>query len=420
LTALAALLRFSTLGVQNFWPDEAVTAALVDQDLGGMLSVIPHSESTPPLYYLLAWLWSRAFGTGEVGLRALSALFGTLTIPMVYAAGARLVSKRVALYATLLAAVSPALVWYSQEARAYALLFLLCATSLWLFARAVEEPRGWTLTAWAATCVAALYTHYFAAFFVGAEAVALLVLGRERRWILLALGAMAAAAVCLLPIALQQASQGNADWIAQVPLRTRTADVGGMFLAGETADYFDYAVPSLAALSAAAACLLLWSDRPGERNRALLVGGIAIAAVLLPLALDAAGSHYVLGRNLLPLWLPLALVVAAGVVGARLRAAAVLIGSALVLGSLVTTIAVPMDRDLQRERITADLAGLPVDVDHARLASRVKFAEGDEARPVQSLPPCPGGYSTASNDARRLSDGSDGVIMTSVVCVEAP
>jgi len=45
-----------------------------------MLSAIPHSESTPPLYYVLAWVWVRVFSAGEVGLRSLSALIGTATI----------------------------------------------------------------------------------------------------------------------------------------------------------------------------------------------------------------------------------------------------------------------------------------------------------------------------------------------------
>src|SRR3954466_5060010 len=90
LVALGAALRFATLDVQSFWFDEAVTVGLVKRSLGDMLSHIPNSESTPPLYYVLAWLWSKAFGTGEVGLRSLSALCGTAAIPAFYAAAAEL------------------------------------------------------------------------------------------------------------------------------------------------------------------------------------------------------------------------------------------------------------------------------------------------------------------------------------------
>ena len=47
-----------------------------------MLHAVKVSESNPPLYYVLAWGWAKAFGTGEVGLRSLSALFGAATVPV--------------------------------------------------------------------------------------------------------------------------------------------------------------------------------------------------------------------------------------------------------------------------------------------------------------------------------------------------
>src|SRR5919109_401228 len=116
LTVLAAILRFSTLDVQSFWFDEAVTVRLVTGGFGHMLSSIGGSESTPPLYYTLAWLWVRVFGHSEVGLRSLSALAGTAFVPVTYATGATLASRKVAFTIAALAAVNPLLIWYSQEA----------------------------------------------------------------------------------------------------------------------------------------------------------------------------------------------------------------------------------------------------------------------------------------------------------------
>src|SRR3712207_9410986 len=89
IVLLGAVLRFATLDGQSYWFDEAVTVRLLRMDLGDMLSAIPDSESTPPLYYVLAWFWTQLFGTGEVGVRTLSALVGTATIPVAYAIGAR-------------------------------------------------------------------------------------------------------------------------------------------------------------------------------------------------------------------------------------------------------------------------------------------------------------------------------------------
>src|SRR4051795_12417425 len=158
LTALGAALRFSTLAVQSYWLDEAVTVVLVRKSLGGVLSTIPNSESTPPLYYVLAWLWAQLFGTGEVGLRSLSALIGTASIPVFYAAARELVSRRVGLAVAALAAVNPLLVWYSQEARAYALLALLGGLSLLFFARLARSVDRRSLALWALFSALALLT----------------------------------------------------------------------------------------------------------------------------------------------------------------------------------------------------------------------------------------------------------------------
>src|SRR5664279_5683311 len=123
VVALAAALRFPTLGLQSYRHDEAVTAGRVlVASFSGTMHRVWTSESTPPLYYAIAWLWSHLFGVHEFGLRALSALFGTATIPVAYLAGRELSGRRTGLAVAAIAAVSPMLVWYSQDARAYALL----------------------------------------------------------------------------------------------------------------------------------------------------------------------------------------------------------------------------------------------------------------------------------------------------------
>ena len=138
----------------------------------GLLRAIPDSESTPPLYYVLAWLWTQVVGTGEVGLRSLSALLGTATIVVVWALGRRLGGERAGLAAAALVAFNPMLVWFSQEARGYALLALLGALSALLWLRALERPRDGAraLLAWGAVAALALATHYYAIFLIAPQA----------------------------------------------------------------------------------------------------------------------------------------------------------------------------------------------------------------------------------------------------------
>src|SRR5436305_13929831 len=78
LTALAAAVRFATLGHQSFWLDESYALGNIRfHSLSGMLGWMRVHEQTPPLYFMLARGWIHVFGSGEVGLRSLSARFGS-------------------------------------------------------------------------------------------------------------------------------------------------------------------------------------------------------------------------------------------------------------------------------------------------------------------------------------------------------
>ncbi len=86
----AAVLRFATLGVQAYHHDEIVTASrILRGGFGHAMDAVGFSESAPPLYYALAWVWTQVTGTGEFGLRSLSALAGVATVPVAYLIGAR-------------------------------------------------------------------------------------------------------------------------------------------------------------------------------------------------------------------------------------------------------------------------------------------------------------------------------------------
>jgi uncharacterized membrane protein len=218
LVVLGAALRFATIDLQSYRYDEAVTVGRVlHPSLWDTLSAVPRSESTPPLYYLVAWLWSRPFGTGEAWMRSLSALAGTGSILAVYLAARALpLSRRAGLIAAAAVAVSPVLVWFSQDARAYALVFLLTALSFLFFARARRSESRRDLAWWAAFSSLALATHYFAGFVVLAEA-ALLLRGANRRAVAVALLPVLTMAALLAPIALQQRQNAHAGWIGSQP-----------------------------------------------------------------------------------------------------------------------------------------------------------------------------------------------------------
>jgi mannosyltransferase len=351
ITAGAAALRFSTLGVQSFWHDEAVTVGRVlHPSLGGTLKEIPSSEAAPPLYYVLAWLWTKVFGISEAGIRSLSALFGTATVPVAYAIGARLVSRRAALLAAGAVAVSPLLVWYSQEARAYALLVLTSALTIWFFACALREPerRRW-LWWWAAAASLALSTHYFAGFVVAPEAAWLLWSARgRRRPVLAAIAVPAAVAAALLPLAIHQAGRGHDRWIAAISFGTRATTAVKQFVQGVGGTPSVALSIVIAACALAGAALAAFRTTAEERRGALVALSIAAAAVGLPVLLAILGKDYVIARNLIVVWVPLAVVAAAGWGASRAGAIGLVAAAGFFAASLAIVIAVDHESRLQR------------------------------------------------------------------------
>src|ERR1700691_3882140 len=99
-----------------------------------------------------------------------------------------------------LAASCVLLIWIAQEARAYALLVLLCALTLWCLLRG--DWRGFDIIA-----ALAITTHYFAIIIVVPE-LAWLVWrhGRRSRTAALSKAAVAPIDAALLPQAVVQAS----------------------------------------------------------------------------------------------------------------------------------------------------------------------------------------------------------------------
>lgn len=348
ILALAAAVRFATLRTQSVWFDEAATWDLVRRPFGELLHQLPKGESTPPLFYALEWVWTRVFGDGPAGLRSLSALAGLLTIPVAYAIARRAAAgiALAGLAAAALVAVNPLLVWFSQEARSYALATLLSAVALLLTLRAQEDRRPRVLAAWALAAALALATHYFTAFVLAPQALWLLLRHPRRRAAIGAVAALVAVGLALLPLLIAQS--GNPYDIAGTSLALRVVQVPKQLLLGYRGPL---ALPFGlvgALLVAAAAWLLVHRTRPPARERALLLVAVGLIGVALPLLAALGGADYLNARNVLPALIPLlaALGVACGA-SARPRAGLALL-SALCAISLAIVVGVAADAQYQR------------------------------------------------------------------------
>jgi uncharacterized membrane protein len=381
ITLLAAAVRFATVGVQSYWLDESQAAHEVTLSLGGMLSSWNHYEGNPPLYFLLAWPWSRVFGTGEAGLRSLSVLMGVALVPVVYLCGRELVSRRAGLLAAAFTAVNPFMIWYSQEAREYMLLGLTSAVSLLLFARARRVPTRRALWWWGLAAALALLSQYFAGFLIVAEGVALVLRARSRTSVvvLLLLGALELA---LIPHVAPLLS-GSPQFVTSLPLSLRLQQVPVTF-AAETlyqTGVVSYGLLAAAVLAAALIALLIAGADERELRGAGLAAAMAAAVLLIPLVLALAGHDDYIPRVLIPGWAPLIVVIAAACTAAHARLAGAAVAVALLGVFVYAQIRIVSDPGLQK----SDWRGVAAALGQARVRRAVVANDGVFATAPLSL-----------------------------------
>jgi 4-amino-4-deoxy-L-arabinose transferase-like glycosyltransferase len=322
LVALGAVLRFATLASQSYWFDEAQAAHELSLSFGGMVHALLTNETNPPLYFVLGWVWARVLGTGEAGLRSLSALAGCAVIVLAYLCGRELVSRRAGLVAAALAALSPFMIWYSQEAREYMLLAAMCGASLLCFARALGDPSPRRLAWWAGFSALAVLTHSFALFLVGAEAIWLIYVARSRASVVAA-AIVTAVQAALLPFLLTHATSALLGFIKTAPLSMRIQQVPVAFGLGTLSQStaVNYGLLGASALAAVLIVLLVAGASRQELRGAGIAAALAACVLVIPLLFALGGEDYYIARALMPAWIPLAVVLGAACTARRTRAA---------------------------------------------------------------------------------------------------
>jgi uncharacterized membrane protein len=191
LIIAATLLRFAGIHARSLWGDEIVCLAVATGHswypwMGAetelfydatyyreqlslapsyfsqrLVSLLRINDQMPPFYYVVVNLWLHVFGTTEAAVRSLSVLASVASIPVLYALGVQIASRRAAALAALIFAVAPFQVAFALYNRPYALLgFLALLSTL----AAVHLSRGNMRMKWlllhASTVMLGVYTHY--------------------------------------------------------------------------------------------------------------------------------------------------------------------------------------------------------------------------------------------------------------------
>ena len=179
------------LNVDNIWTDELISLrhmGVFDPPFGPTQTLSSIREFSPnhtPLYFLIGSCWAQLVGWTQLSLRALSLLFGILTVAWLYRFAADIFNRPVAIVAALLLSTNAFVIVYFHEIRMYSLLMLLEVVNLWCYWRLArsnaDESHLWFGIM--ASTSALLYTNYLSALLLaGIGIYHVFIASRSRQW----------------------------------------------------------------------------------------------------------------------------------------------------------------------------------------------------------------------------------------------
>jgi 4-amino-4-deoxy-L-arabinose transferase-like glycosyltransferase len=161
VTLIGIFLRFYDLGYNSIWLDEATTYFTSIKSLADIWQATTAGEFSPPHF-----MWGEHFmlmlGNNETILRFIPAVLGVLTIPLFYVIGKEFLDRNAGIIAATACAVSPFLIYYSQEARAYSMMLFFLALATIFLLKAIKSGNliHWAL--FAIFSALAFWSHFYA------------------------------------------------------------------------------------------------------------------------------------------------------------------------------------------------------------------------------------------------------------------
>lgn len=344
LTTAAVLLNLAiTLPlayILNIWQDEAYTLHTTAAGFEYALRQSIVFEQNAPLYFLIV-VALRHVNESVFFLRGFSVLCAAATVSIVPPIVRRYIPVADARPIAVVVACNPFLIWAAVEMRVYAMIVLVSALLLLSFYDAFvkEKSSNWAVVGYAICVAAALYTQYYLAFIVAAQAIAVALWYRRRT--LPFVGACIAAGLAFAPMLATIPSQvGNFQSGFESPSLAHSFGTLAVIL-------WHYLVPLpftgakllYAGLTlVAVVALLRYRTSLTVSNGGAMVAIAAGAVVLFAAGTHAAGVH-VLSRHAASLYIPTTVsvfaIIAALRVPSRARVA-VYIAAGLTVLSLVT------------------------------------------------------------------------------------
>lgn len=172
---IGSFLRGYHLSRESLWLDEGHSVRMAMLPISQMVKEVAANKH-PPAYFLALHGWIRLFGDSEFSSRALSALFGILSIVMLYRTALLIFGEKTGLLAVLLLSLSSFNIFYSQEARMYTLLTFLSLSSMYYFIKLLSGGNKWSSACYLVFSLLLIYTQNFGIFVILAQDIYLMVL----------------------------------------------------------------------------------------------------------------------------------------------------------------------------------------------------------------------------------------------------
>jgi len=168
LLIISYIIVIPNLDRTSFWIDEMFSVySVTSNSLNSMFNDYILKDVHPPLYQISLYYWSRFTGNSEYEIRVLSYIFILISFITSYYLLVKYFSRRVAIIFISLSLSTPAILYYAEEARAYALLYSLAnilSIQFLIFREKIKDDKNLPYTlifTYSLFSILICYTHFF-------------------------------------------------------------------------------------------------------------------------------------------------------------------------------------------------------------------------------------------------------------------
>lgn len=179
---LAAFLRLYYLSTPSYSVDDIMSIRKINEISAEFIAREALNKSRPMFFFIILHYWKLFVNSSEFALRLPTAIFGILSVFVLFKLAKLIFDNKTALIGALLLAVNPEHFFFSCMLKQYTLTTLLALTSVYLLLRALKERHAILWIAFCISNVVLLYTHNSAIFVVLTEMVYMAIIYRKQKY----------------------------------------------------------------------------------------------------------------------------------------------------------------------------------------------------------------------------------------------